>query len=231
VTEQDELKQQAALAALALVQSGMTLGLGTGSTAKYFVARLGERMARGALTDIRGVPTSSATAQQAAALGIPLSGLTAEGVDLAVDGMDEYDDQLNAIKGLGGALLREKVVAAAAAVFVLIGDSTKHVARLGDKAPLPVEVAVFGWRRTARRLEDLGALPTVRMAGGEEFLSDNGNLVLDCSFPDGLRPAELARALCDVPGVLEHGMFLGMADRAFVATATGTLELLGGNAR
>lgn len=229
--DNDRLKQQAALQAVALVQSGMTLGLGTGSTAKQFVSELGRRLAAGELTDIVGVPTSQATARQAEALGIPMSELGAGGVDLAVDGMDEYDDRLDAIKGLGGALLREKVVAAAATTFVLIGDSTKHVTRLGDKAPVPVEVAVFGWRRTARRLEDLGAVPTLRLVDGVAFVSDNGNLILDCSFPAGLRPAALSRDLCQVPGVLAHGLFLGMAHRAFVATPTGILDLVGSHAR
>lgn len=230
MSEQDRLKRQAALRAVALVESGMTLGLGTGSTAKHFVAELGRRLAAGAIEGIRAVPTSSATARQAAELGIQLVELDATGVDLAVDGMDEYDDALNAIKGLGGALLREKIVAAAAATFVLIGDSSKHVARLGDKAPVPVEVATFGWRRTTGTLEDLGAAPTLRLSRGEPFVSDNGNYILDCSFPGGLQPAQLARDLCDVPGVLEHGMFLGMARFAFVATSTGTLDLVSGGA-
>lgn len=226
MSEHDRLKQRAAHEAITLVHSGMTLGLGTGSTAQHFVAELGRRLATGELADVRAVPTSRATEKQAAALGIPLVELGADGVDLAVDGMDEYDDDLNAIKGLGGALLREKVVAAAAATFVLIGDSSKHVATLGDKAPVPVEVAAFGWRRTAKRLADLGAVPSLRLAAGQPFVSDNGNLILDCSFPGGLHPAALSRELCDVPGVLEHGLFLGMARRAFVATSTGTLDLV-----
>jgi ribose 5-phosphate isomerase A len=228
VSEQDRRKREAALRAVALVDSGMTVGLGTGSTARHFVAELGRRLATGALERVSGVPTSRETAHQAGELGIPLLELGAGGVDLAVDGMDEYDDDLNVIKGLGGALLREKVVAAAARTFVLIGDSSKHVARLGDKAPLPVEVAAFGWRRTARELESLGAVAQVRLAQGEPFVSDNGNLILDCRFPGGLEPAPLAAELCGVPGVLAHGMFLGMAHRAFVATGTGTLDLVPG---
>lgn len=228
MSEADILKRQAALRAAALVEDGMMLGLGTGSTAQHFVAELGRRLAVGELVGVGGVPTSSATARQAGELGIPLVELGSAGVDLAVDGMDEYDDDLNAIKGLGGALLREKVVAAAAATFVLIGDSSKHVVRLGDKAPLPVEVATFGWHRTARALEDLGATPTLRLSRGEPFVSDNGNLILDCRFPGGLQPAQLQRDLCGVPGVLEHGLFLGMAHRAFVATSTGILDLVRG---
>ncbi|HET8984674.1 MAG TPA: ribose-5-phosphate isomerase RpiA [Trueperaceae bacterium] len=230
MSEEDRRKREAALRAVALVESGMTVGLGTGSTARHFVAELGSRLATRELERVSGVPTSRETAHQAGELGIPLRELGANGVDLAVDGMDEYDDGLNAIKGLGGALLREKVVAAAATTFVLIGDSSKHVARLGDKAPVPVEVAAFGWHRTARELENLGAEPAVRLSQGEPFVSDNGNLILDCRFPGGLRPAELARELCGVPGVLAHGMFLGMAHRAFVATGTGTLDLVPGQA-
>ena len=226
MSEDDRRKREAALRAVALVESGMTLGLGTGSTARHFVAELGSRLAAGDLERVRGVPTSRETARQAADLGIEVLELGTEGVDLAVDGMDEYDDDLDAIKGLGGALLREKVVAAAAATFVLIGDVSKHVARLGDKAPLPVEVAAFGWRRTARQLEGLGAEPALRLSQGEPFVTDNGNLILDCRFPGGLRPAALALAQCEVPGVLAHGMFLGMAHRAFVATGTGVLDLL-----
>lgn len=230
VTERDELKRQAALQALVLVQSGMTVGLGTGSTARFFVAELGAQLASGGLRSVAAVPTSLATANQAQELGIPIVELTESGVDLAVDGMDEYDDDLNAIKGLGGALLREKVVAAAATSFVLIGDESKHVGTLGDRVPVPVEVVDFGWRRTRQLLEGLGAVATLRLVDGRPFTSDNGNLILDCRFPDGFGPRRLADDLSRLPGVVEHGLFLGMARRAFVATSSGTLDLTVGSA-
>src|SRR5690606_4535912 len=175
VSQQEDLKKQAALRAVTLVASGMTVGLGTGSTATHFVAELGRRLAAGELARVVGVPTSRATARQATALGIPLVEVPTAGVDLAVDGMDEYDDDLDAIKGLGGALLREKIVAASAATFVLIGDSSKHVKRLGEKAPLPVEVATFGWQPTAAALAGLGAVPALRRGGDQPFVTDNGN--------------------------------------------------------
>lgn len=231
MNEQDRLKQAAALEAILLVESGMVVGLGTGSTAKHFVAELGRMLATGELEGVTGVPTSQTTAQQAKEVGIPLVELGAAGVDLAVDGMDEYDDALNAIKGLGGALLREKIVAAAASTFVLIGDASKHVTRLGSLAPLPVEVARFGWLRTAAVLEGLGAVPSLRSVDGEPFVSDNGNLILDCRFPGGFEPASLADSLSGVPGVMEHGLFVGMAHKAFVAGAAGTLTLTGAAAR
>jgi len=227
VSDQDRLKRAAALEALGLVESGMIVGLGSGSTARHFVAELGQRLETGGLERIVGVPTSRATAEQATALGIPLVELDEHGVDIAIDGMDEYDDDLNAIKGLGGALLREKVVAASATTFVLIGDHSKHVTRLGSLAPVPVEVARFGWRRTATLLADLGAVPTLRTRDDEAFVSDNGNLLLDCRFPGGFDPVILEAALCRLPGVLEHGLFIGMAHRAYVAGEDGTLALTG----
>lgn len=220
----DDLKRDAALRAAALVESGMVLGLGTGSTARHFVAEVGRLLADGTVRDLRCVPTSAATEAQATALGIPIVDLPETGVDLAVDGMDEYDDALDAIKGHGGALVREKIVAASATTFVLIGDGSKHVTRLGERMSLPVEVVVFGWRRTAAVLAELGATPVLR-GGRQPFVSDNGNHILDCAFASGYEPAELARSLSQVPGVVEHGLFLGLADRAFVATAASTTEL------
>lgn len=228
MNEQDRLKQAAALEAAELIESGMIVGLGTGSTARYLVAEVGARLARGAIERIAAVPTSRATADQASSLGIPLVELDADGVDIAIDGMDEYDDALNAIKGLGGALLREKVVAASASTFVLIGDDSKHVTRLGSTAPVPVEVARFGWRRTAALLADVGAITTLRARGAEAFVTDNGNYILDCRFQASFEPAALANAIAQVPGVLEHGLFVGMAHRAYVAGADGTLVLTGG---
>jgi len=225
MSTEDELKRDAALRALALVEDGMTLGLGSGSTARHFVAELGARLATGSLKRLRGVATSLGTERQASGLGIPLVDLPEDGVDLAVDGMDELSPELDAIKGLGGALLREKVVAAAARRFVLIGDSSKLVAYLGQKAPVPVEVARFGWRRSRRALEELGATAVLRQSSGEPVASDNGNFIVDCRFPERFDARLLAASLGAMPGVLEHGLFLGMAERAFVAEAGGVREL------
>lgn len=219
------MKRAAALRALALVESGMLVGLGTGSTARWLVVELGAALARGELTGVRGVATSLATERQAAGIGIPLVELPEGGVDLAVDGMDELTADLLAIKGLGGALTREKIVAASARRFVLIGDDSKRVSRLGEKAPLPVEVVPFGRQRTARLLSDLGGEPRLRLAGGEAFVTDNGNVVYDVRFSAPFDPAEVASRLASMPGVVEHGLFLGMAERAFVASASGVDEV------
>ena len=222
----DGQKRDAAAAALELVEDGMTLGLGTGSTAYWFVAGVAERLRSGALQRVRGVPTSEATARQAREAGIELVDLPAAGVDLAVDGMDELAPGLDAVKGLGGALLREKVVAASARAFVLIGDESKLVSRLGEKAPVPVEVVRFGLARTVRLLGALGGEAVVRERDGAPVVTDNGNLVVDLRFAGRFDPEELAAELSALPGVVEHGLFLGMADLAFV-TGQGGVRRLG----
>ncbi|HEX7023008.1 MAG TPA: ribose-5-phosphate isomerase RpiA [Trueperaceae bacterium] len=223
----NDQKQRAAIAAVEMVQSGMRLGLGTGSTAAYAIAELGARLADGRLKDVRGVPTSLASAALAERHGVLLMELGAQGVDLAIDGMDELDPALNAIKGLGGALAREKIVAARADCFVLVGDASKRVSRLGEKAPVPVEVLPFGWRAAQAELEALGcaAVLRTRRESREPFVSDNGNLVLDCRFEKPFDAPALAGAIDHVVGVVEHGLFLGMADVAFVATDSGVLQL------
>jgi len=223
--DSEGMKRAAAEAALALVEDGMTLGLGTGSTARWFVAGLAERLRAGALCGVRGVPTSEATARQAREAGVELVELPAGGVDLAVDGMDELSPSLDAVKGLGGALLREKVVAASARTFVLIGDESKLVARLGERAPVPVEVVRFGLSRTVHLLGRLGAEARLREQGGEPFVTDNGNLVVDCRFAEPFDPEELAAELKAIPGVVEHGLFLGMASLALVAGRGGVRRL------
>jgi ribose 5-phosphate isomerase A len=219
------LKRAAAEAALAEVRSGMLLGLGSGSTAGAFLEALGERLRSGELQDVRGVPTSRATERTARRLGIPLVDLPEDGVDLAVDGMDEVTPGLDAIKGLGGAHLREKVVAAAARRFVLVGDEGKRVERLGARAPLPVEVLGFGVARTAARLRDLGLTPRLRGGVLEPFLSDNGHPILDCDLPAGLDAGTLQASLAVVPGVLGDGLFLGMAAAAYLAGEEGVTHV------
>ncbi|MEX2501213.1 MAG: ribose-5-phosphate isomerase RpiA [Trueperaceae bacterium] len=210
-------KRAAAEAALAEVRPHTVLGLGTGSTAHAFLLALGARIAAGELPGVRGVATSRATERTSRELGIELIDLPADGVDLAVDGMDEIDPELDVIKGLGGALLREKIVAASAARFVLIGDAGKRVPRLGTRCPLPVEVLAFGADRTQALLSDLGLAPTVRGGPSEPFLSDNGHPLLDCKLPAGFDPWTLAQDLDALPGVVGHGLFLGMADAAYLA--------------
>jgi ribose 5-phosphate isomerase A len=222
---EDDLKRAAALAALGHVQSGMRLGLGTGSTSAQFIRALGERLAAGDLSGVVGTATSEASTALAAQVGIPLGDLDARPLDLAVDGADELDPDLNAVKGRGGALTREKLVAASAKRFILIADVGKRVERLGEKAPIPVEVVPFGWQATAARLSALGLTPALREGPGGPFVTDNHNYILDCRSEGPFDPAQLARAIKGTLGVLEHGLFLGMADVAYLAGPEGVLEL------
>jgi ribose 5-phosphate isomerase A len=218
----DELKKQAAVHAVREVRSGMVLGLGTGSTTAYAVAAIGETWRAGALTDVVGIPTSDRTAEQARSYGIPLSDLTAHPrVDLAIDGADEVDPSLDLIKGLGGALLREKQVELAAARFIVIVDDSKLVERLGSHAPLPVEVERESWRDQIPALAVLGCQPVLRGGEDQPFVTDNGNYILDCRFAGGIDGPEVAAALDERPGVLAHGLFLGMASEVVVAGAGG----------
>ena len=213
--DQDELKQAAAAKALELVRDGMLLGLGSGTTMRYFTEGLG-RLVEGGMK-VMGVPTSRATAELAAANGIPVVTELVGPIDLAVDGADEVDPALNLIKGRGGALFREKIVAAAAKRFIVIVDESKMVQQLGAGV-VPVEVLPFLWRTTAERLTALGASLTVR--GGEEapFITDNGNLILDLTFAGGVGdPAEVSTALKVIVGVVEHGLFVAMTDTCIVA--------------
>jgi len=210
----DEDKRAAAEAALALVRDGMTLGLGTGSTAAWFVRGLGERVRSG--LRVRGVPTSEATGALAQSLGIALCTLAdVEELDLAVDGADEIDPRLRLIKGGGGSLLYEKIVAAAARRFVVVADGSKEVDRLGG-VPLPVEVVPFAMAPVERRLRALGGTPLLRTAGGRPFVTDAGHHILDVRL-DLADPEAVAARLREIPGVVEHGLFLGMTDEALVA--------------
>lgn len=221
----ETLKEQAAREAIKHVESGMTLGLGTGSTARYAILSVGEMLRRGEVRDIRAAATSKATETLMAEVGIPLVELGEDGVDLAIDGMDEVTDGLDVIKGLGGALLREKIVEARARTLVLIGDVSKRVRYLGEKAPVPTEVLAFGFGATRRDLERLGCRPVLRERGGEPVRSDNGNLIVDCFFDAPFSPPEVSAAMNAVPGVLEHGMFLGMAKVAYIADGERVLRL------
>lgn len=222
------LKQQAARAALQHVCSGMVLGLGSGTTAAYFLEMLAEELRNGNLCDITGVPTSGRTAELACALGIPLTTLADQPcLDLAVDGADEVDPDLNLIKGLGRALLREKIVEVHAARLLIIADESKEVERLG-RGPLPVEIAPFGAEATVRWLATLGCRAELwREGDGAPVVTDNGNNLARCWFPIGIADAHaLARTLAARPGVVEHGLFLEMASAVIIAGPEGvhTLE-------
>jgi len=218
-----DLKAEAGAAAVdRYVRSGMRLGLGTGSTAARMLDALGERLASGALTEIAGVPTSAATATRCGELGIPLVTLDDVGeLDLVIDGADEIDPQLDLIKGLGGAHLREKVVAAASREMVVVADETKLVDRLGRRAPLPVEVIPFALPVAERLLRVLGWQPELRVDGDGPFTTDEGNRILHCRREEWLDPPALAADISEVPGVVAHGFFLGYASVAVVATRDG----------
>jgi ribose 5-phosphate isomerase A len=225
----DSLKRRAAAAALDFVEDGMRLGLGSGSTAAHFVRLLGERVHDG--LRIVGVATSGRTEDIAREAGVPLTTLeeTPE-LDLDVDGADEIGPSLALIKGGGGALLREKIVASASKRMIVIADSAKRVAELGA-FPLPIEVVAFGLKVTTRAIEkrtgELGLKPsiTLRTRGGAPFVTDSGNRVLDASFGRIPDPEALAERLAGIPGVVEHGLFLGLADLALVASPEGVAEL------
>jgi ribose 5-phosphate isomerase A len=222
----DDQKRKAAAAALELVTPGMRLGLGTGSTAACFVEQLGARVKAG--LQVVCVPTSEQTRLQAESLGIPLTTLDeVEILDLTVDGADELDAQLRLIKGGGGALLREKIVAYSSQQMVVIADAGKLVQKLG-KYPLPVEVVPFGWTATRDAIESgnrhlsLAAVITRRLrADGHPFLTENGNFILDCAYGQIEDPQDVAALLEPIPGVVEHGLFLDLATMAFVVGADG----------
>lgn len=219
----DEYKKQAALSALDYVKDGMVLGLGTGSTTAYFVDSLAERIRTGGLSGILAVPTSQATALRARELNIPLTTLAEHPhLDLAVDGADEVDPDLNLIKGLGRALLREKIVEIHADRFVVIVDETKIVPRLGQ-GPLPVEVSTFEAQAHVSWLCRLGCRAELwREADGSPVVTDNKNYLVRCWFEGGIADAyQLARELNDRPGILEHGLFLDMASQVVVAGSGG----------
>ncbi len=220
----DLMKRAAAVRALQFVESGMTVGLGTGSTVRPLLTLLAERLGEGDLKDVAAVPTSEDTARRCRELGIPLVTLVdCPELSLAIDGADEVSPRLDLIKGLGGALLREKLVAQAARRFIVVADESKLVRRLGTRAPVPVEVIPFGWTALLPFFETLGAEPVLRRGpDGSPTVTDNGNYLVDCRFVRGIPdPAALARALAKRTGVVEDGLFLRMARVAVVAGAGG----------
>lgn len=222
----DQLKQAAAEAAVALIENGMIVGLGSGSTAAFATDAIGRRVREG--LRIIGIPTSEKTAAQAVRLNIPLSTLGEHPkVDLAIDGADEVEvGTLNLIKGGGGNQLREKIVEAASSRFIVIVDAAKVVDRLGLRYPVPVEVIRFGWEVTFRRLENLGISPKRRMhPNGEVFLTDENNYILDCACGAIADARKLQADIDGIVGVVEHGLFIGMAERTVVAGADGVTTL------
>jgi ribose 5-phosphate isomerase A len=220
-------KQRAADAALEMIENDMVVGLGTGSTAELFIASLGQALREGRIRGIRGIPTSNKSHLQASDLRIPIVSLSqCPRIDVDVDGADEIDPNLNLIKGLGGALLREKIIAQASVRMVVIADSTKRVAVLGSKSPLPVEVVTFEHESQARFLQTLGCEPVLRQTtGGEPFITDNGNVIYDCRFPRIEDPAGLEHKLAARAGIVESGLFLGLATIALIAGADGVERL------
>lgn len=222
MSDVQQLKHEAGLRAVEYVRDGMCVGLGTGSTAEHAVREIGRRVAEG--LRVRGVPTSEKTAQLARALGIPLTTLEeVDHLDVTIDGADEIElATLSAIKGLGGALLREKIVALATLEEILIVHETKVVPQLGDHTPLPVEVVPFGWGRTCAALTALGCEPHRRNTPtGEPYITDSGNYLIDCRFPGISDPAALGDSIKRITGVVDHGLFVGIIRRAIVAGASG----------
>ncbi|MGD8966024.1 MAG: ribose-5-phosphate isomerase RpiA [Anaerolineae bacterium] len=223
----EELKRQAAERAVDFMGSGIVVGLGHGSTTIFALRRIAELLQRAELRDILGIPTSTQVEQDARELGIPLTTLGEHPViDLTIDGADEVDDDLNLIKGGGGALLREKIVAQASRREIIVVDQTKLSPALGIQWPLPVEVIPFGWRTQAAYLESLGAEVTLRCSeDGSPFHTDQGNLILDCDFGSISAPAQLAGHLNERAGIVEHGLFLGLVSDVIVGTEEGIRHL------
>jgi ribose 5-phosphate isomerase A len=224
--ERAQEKQQAADRAVEYVQSGMVVGLGAGSTAIFATRRIGQLLRGGRLHDIIGFPCSSPIEAEARALGIPITLDPPGAVDLTIDGADEVDPELNLIKGGGGALLHEKIVAQASLREVIVIDESKLSPALGTHWALPVEVIPFGWHAQKRFLESLGARISVRQQNdGSPFRTDQGNLILDCAFGPIRKPAMLAAKLDARTGIVEHGLFIGLATEVIVAGVGGIQHL------
>jgi len=226
-SDADKPKREAAHAAVErYVQSGMVVGLGTGSTATFAVRRIGDLVASGELRDVRGVPTSAKTTALANELGIPLATLSEARPRLTIDGADEISPELDLIKGRGGALLREKIVASSSEEgLIVVADSSKLVDALGA-GPLPVEIDSFGWESTLKVLASLGCEPGLRMDGTDPdrpFVTDGGHYTADCTFDEISDPASLEVEIKHIPGALECGLFVGLARAAVVAGESGTV--------
>jgi ribose 5-phosphate isomerase A len=223
VTDRDELKQAASERAVDFVESGMVIGLGTGTTTIFAVRRIGALVASGELQNVLGIPTSEASKKLAEDAGVPLTTLAEHPViDLTIDGADEVDPELNLIKGGGGALLHEKIVAQASLREIIVVDGAKLSDHLGSQHALPVEVVQFAWRTEEEYLADMGATVDVRRgADNDVYVTDEGNWILDCTFPPIADPARLSTQLSRRAGIVEHGLFLGLATDLIVANAEG----------
>ena len=221
-----DLKEMAAREAVKHVKDGMVVGLGSGSTASIAIRFLGDKVKEG--WKLVGVPTSRDSEVLGKSVGITIGELKDyPDVDLTIDGADEVDPELNLIKGLGGALVREKIVAAATKVEIIIVDESKLVGYLGQKAPLPVEIVKFASESTMRRLQKFGCVPTLREKNGLAFITDNGNLIADCRFQRIDNPAKMESDLNLVPGVVDNGLFVGLADKVIVASKAGVRTIEG----
>lgn len=218
--ERDRRKRAAAARAIDFVMPGMVLGLGSGSTAEFALEALAARVAQG--LRVVGIATSERTESLAHRMGVTLTSFAEHRrIDLTIDGADEVERAtLNLVKGRGGALLREKIVAAASARMIVIVDEVKLVDRLGAHVPIPVEIVPFGWQITLERLSDLGATPALRNTGRVPFVTDGGNYIADCAFPPIVDPASLERRIAEITGVVESGLFIGLADTVIVGGAS-----------
>ncbi|WP_087972475.1 ribose-5-phosphate isomerase RpiA [Oceanobacillus rekensis] len=214
LNEQDRMKKAVGEEAATLVEDGMKVGLGSGSTVYWMIRKLGELVKTG--LKIEGIPSSNQTAQWANEFGVPLTDFSkVKELDITIDGADEVDENLHLIKGGGAALFREKVIAQAAREFIIIVDSSKIVTNLGE-FPLPVEVLPFSWERTANEISKLGCTPKIRKKDAEILITDNGNYLLDCPFDTISDPAKLNEAINKIIGVIETGLFIGMANKIIV---------------
>ena len=223
MTDRDELKQAAGERAVDFVESGMVIGLGTGTTTVFAIRRIGALVASGELQNVLGIPTSVASKALAEEVGIPLTTLAEHPViDLTIDGADEVDPDFNVIKGAGGALLHEKVVAQASLREVIVVDGAKLSDQLGSQHALPVEIVQFAWRTEEEYLADMGATVDVRRgADNDVYVTEEGNWILDCTFPPIADPARLSAQLSRRAGIVEHGLFLGLTTDLVVANAEG----------
>ncbi|MCU0852389.1 MAG: ribose-5-phosphate isomerase RpiA [Thermoplasmata archaeon] len=221
------LKEMAASEAVKYVDDDMVVGLGSGTTASIAIKLIGKKVKDG--MRIVGIPTSKDSETLAKSVGIPIGDLRARpAVDITIDGADEVDPSLNLIKGLGGALVREKIVAYSSNLEVIVADDSKIVQRLGQKAPVPVEVVKFGYEATVDKLQRLGCTVQMRTKWDELFTTDNGNFIADCRFPAIDDPRKLESEINNVPGVVDNGLFVGLADKVIVASKGG-IEILESN--
>ena len=218
------MKRIAAEKAVELIEDGMIIGLGTGSTVKYALKKIGERVSKG--LNIKGIPTSNQTKKLAMEYQIPLTSLDEHNeIDLTIDGADEIDSDLNLIKGGGGALTREKIIAYHSKKVLIIADDSKVVKSLGIDFPLPVEIVKFAWQATKKSLEKFECECTLRKIFDDPFITDNGNYIIDCEFNRISEPEQLEQELNMIPGVVENGLFIGLADKAIVGSTQGIMTL------